>query len=173
MTELSDLALYDPSSLPPEVAVDQYHPMGDEFMRHLLGLQRAITTVSARLKPRQVAAAKLFHKGKTKVAIAEELGVHQMTIGKWFKLPDMHQLLTLLQHYAATLDGPREEQRRHLLWRVAVDNRDSDPRTAIAAVAEINRMDMNTHTRATGAGGPTTVNVVINQDQLPRTSLDG
>jgi hypothetical protein len=171
--ETHDLGTYDPNLLPADLVIDRYHPEGDAYMQNLRSVQQAVVAASGRLTPAQVRAAKLRHTGDDYTSIAKKIGKAPATVSKWLKHPDAVRLLTLLRHYASTLGGARVEQRKHMLWRIAVDAETDDPRTAIQALAEINRMDMNTHAIESGTAGSTTVNVVINQDQLPRTTLDG
>ena len=172
--ENTDLVLYDPHSLPPELAIDQYHPEGDAYMQSLRAIQRAVVAASAKLKPLQVSAVKMTHSGLSYTEIGKRLQRAQNTIARWLALPEAQQLLNLLRHYQSSMHGARQEQRKHMLWRIAVDNEQTDPRVAITAVAEMNRMEVAIHTVEAKANiTPTTVNIVINQDQLPRTTLDG
>lgn len=174
----NDTTLYDPNQLPDAVLVDKYHPHGDAFTTNLRNIQRAIVTASSKMRPKHVEVVKLYHTGihKSLTKIADHSKLHPSTVRKIVQSPDGLALLTLLRHYAAALEGPRVSQRKHILWRIAVDNEEDNPRIAIAAVAELNRMDMVQHQieSTPNPNGPAPmVNITINQDQLPRTTLDG
>ena len=69
------------------------------------------------------------------------------------------------------LDGPQEAQRAHFLWRIALANEKEDPRVAISAVAEINRMSHQRELFNTGNAGAGKLEINISA-ALTRTELD-
>ncbi len=127
--------------------MDASNPLADAFMKSVKQLQQAIVGVAALLKPKQVVAVKLHHSGVTNVAAANQLGVAALTIGHWLRLPDAVRLLSLLHHYHTAMEGPNEALRRNMLWRIAARLEEDEPRVAILALTEINRMAMNFHDR--------------------------
>lgn len=160
--------------LPPEALLDSNNPANDNYLREIAMLKRLIVSESKKLKPKHVEMVKKHHLNKTNVLIAEELGVAAGTVGKALKQKPALKLLALLRHLALMMDGPREGQRRNFLWRIAMRNELEDPRTAIAAVAEINKMthqDKQLELGSAGLGG-NVVQVVINNEQFPRGILD-
>jgi hypothetical protein len=158
---------YDPSLLPAGLE-DRYHPTADQYLQSIRRIQTAIVQHSSKLKPTQVTIAKLHHKGKNNTQIAEEVGKNPTTVAKTLKLREVQVLVGLLQHYTLAVDGPKEAVRRAMLWRIATDNEQVAPKTAIAAIAEINKME--------GVGlqnqAPAQTTIIINQETLPKTALD-
>ena len=172
--DMNALAEIDLDNIPAAILVDEYHPLGDEYTKNLQAIQRLIVAASAKLRPNQINAVKQHHSGSSNTLISDRLGVNPATVATWLKKPAAQELKNLLGFYAASVGGVRVDQRRHMLWCIAVDNQHQAPKTTVTAIAEINRMDMNVHTVNTAAPtGDTTVNVIINQDQLPKTALDG
>jgi len=55
-----------------------------------------------------------------------------------------------------------------MLWRIAIDNEKTDPKEATKAIAEMNRMEAEKN----GKTRPN-IEIIINNEMLPRTSLDG
>ena len=70
------------------------------------------------------------------------------------------------------VDGPSIAHRKAILNRIIVDNQKKAPKVATAAIAELNKMDVQQHNIENDTGGPQ-VNVTINQNVFPRTTLDG
>ena len=167
-----NLPTIDHTLLPPELVLDPKHPANDEYIRNAQNIQRAIVAVSKKLSPRAVQATKLKHKALPTREIAERLNVTPTTISKLTKSKDAKTLLTLLGYYASLVAGPHVAQRTAMLWRIATDNESKAPRTAIAALAELNKVDLAYKEMQTGANQKSPI-VVINQETLPRTVLDG
>jgi hypothetical protein len=55
-----------------------------------------------------------------------------------------------------------------MLWEIAVDNQDIEPKVSISSVAEINKMN---GTYSTGSKD-TAINITINNTLLPKGKLD-
>ena len=165
------LTLVDQEYLPPDLLLDETHPAADAFSKAARRIQQYIVATSAKLHPRHVQAVKLHHKGQRNVQIAETLRVTPPSIARWLKKPDALKLKSLLAHYQAHIDGPNLALRQHMLWRIAHNNEVTHPRTSIAALAEINRMNQHNDNPAqqNGSGG---VTIVINPNQFPRGALD-
>ena len=159
---------YDPDTLPAGVN-DQYHPTSDQYLRSIHRVQKAIVQQSSKLTPTQVKIAKLHHRGEKNVAIAREIERSPVTVSKALALGAVQTLIALLQHYQIAVDGPQEAVRRAMLWRIATDNEVPAPKTAIAAVVELNRMAGVGQANA----APAQTTIIINQDAMPRTTLDG
>ena len=159
---------YDQTKLPSGLD-DQYHPRSDQYLQAIHRIQKAIVQQTTKLPPVQVRIAKLHHKGECNAAIAREVGRAAATVAKTLELEGVQILVTLLQHYQVAVDGPQEAVRRAMLWRIAVDNEIPSPKTAISAVVELNRMAGVGQANA----APAQTTIIINQEAMPRTTLDG
>ncbi len=165
-----DLAQYDDSNLPADMALDPNHPASDPFIQSLQSIQKRIIA-QAQLMPRQHAeVVRLVHQGLSNEDIQNRTG--RKVIGTVMKKDASKRLLALLQHLSVAMGGATIAQRKNLLWRIAQREEYDGPRTSIAAIAELNKFDLadqaNATTRATAGG---TV-ITINQQILPRGKLD-
>ena len=66
------------------------------------------------------------------------------------------------------LDGPTQDHRKGLLFRIALDNEKEKPSVAITAITEINKMSGSYEQQ----GGGIVNNITINGELLPRGALD-
>ena len=148
-----------PQYLPPEALLDEHHPHNTGFFRQLNSIKRAMVTAQSHMKQKHVEIIKQASLGTRNKDIAEELGVHAATVGKVIRSEQGKELLTLIRHLSALNEGPSSEQRKRTLWEIVVDNQDDEPKTAIAAIAEMNKMD--------GIGKE------INATLFPKGALDG
>jgi hypothetical protein len=60
-----------------------------------------------------------------------------------------------------------------MLWRIAQANELDQPKTAIAAIAELNKVDLAFRDMETSANQQQAPIIILNQESLPRTALDG
>jgi len=160
--------------LPPEALLIPNHPANDDYLRDVAMLKRLIVTSSNKMTPKHVEMVKKYHLGKRKVDIATEMNVTAATVGRATTSENGKKLLALLKHLALLIEGPRDGQRRHFLWRIALANELKDPRVAISAVAEINKMTHQDKALELGGNslGGNVVQIVINNDNFPRGALD-
>ena len=165
------LSLVEHENLPPELLLDENHPSADAFARSARSIQQFIVSTSAKLHAKHVQAVKLQHRGQSSTRIAETLNVTAPSVRRWLNKPAAIKLKSLLNHYQAHIDGPNNALRQHMLWRIARNSELDDPRTSIAALAEINRMNQHNDNPAqqNSSGG---VTIVINPNQFPRGALD-
>lgn len=78
----------------------------------------------------------------------------------------MHRMNTLKVHQG----GPTKDMRRNMLWRIAVDNQEDDPKESTKALSEIGKLD---DPKEGGSGGGFgTINVIISSDVLKKGPLD-
>jgi len=153
----------------PEVLSDPYHYANDEFVKNTIALKKEIARAMINLTPNQRYTVKETVKGVPQSDIAAELGVSASTISTSLKKTKVNAVLNMLMHYELMLDAPLEFQRKNMMWRIAVDNEKSKPKVAISAIDTLNKM---TKTYATEQNGVGTVNIVINNANLPRGVLD-
>jgi len=156
----------------PEELLDHEDPANDRYFKHLQSLRALTQCAASALRPRQAEVARLHHRGKSNKDIAQQLGYSATRVSILLtQHPGVREYVRLLGQHDATVAGPSVELRKNVLWRIAANSETRDPGIAIAALRELNRMDGSlVHTNAMQA--PTTVNIQINQDVMPRTALD-
>lgn len=171
--ELADT--FHDECIPPDMLLDD-HPLNDEYLRQIEQLKRRIVKHSHTLRPAQLRAVKLRHQGYSNIVIAEKLNRSPSSISATLGKDNCVQLLAMLRYLALALEGPQESQRRAMLWRIAEANEEDDPRCAISAIAEINRMSHNERqlqALLTNGAGTNRIEIVVQSPALARTTLDG
>lgn len=164
----------EPHFLPtPENVMSSANPLRDHVLHDIQQTKQAILVQSQCMKPLHVEIVKRTHAGDSKKAIAEALGTTTATIAKTLRSEEGQKLTVLLMQLTLLMEGPLELQRRHMLWRIACDNEIENPKVAIAAIAEMNKVDYQKACLEKGVTGAGTVEIVINANQLPRGALDG
>jgi len=169
-----DLVPYDSELIPPEFLLDDFHPANDEYLRQQELVQKKLVSHSQNMKPNHVKAVKLHFKGLTNVEIAEKLSLAESTVSQIINRDDAKRLKALLAYYQIGIEGPNEAQRKNMLWRMAIVNEAERPTVSKECIAELNRMDNAAkQLDLTKQGNNNTINIVINNDILPRGALDG
>jgi DNA-binding CsgD family transcriptional regulator len=155
----------------PEELLDHEDPANDRYFRHLSRLRAHVNVTSAKLQPRQVQAARLHVAGHTNKEIAEKLKYTPDTISKLVhNTPKVQELISLFRQVNAFIDGPNTAVRKNMLWRIAANSEQRDPGISITALKELNKLD-GSYANDQVLQAPQ-VTIVINQDLLPKTSLD-
>ena len=154
--------------LPEEIQLDEYHPDNHIFMEDIKSIQRAIVAQSATMKPWHVEAVKLRMSKMTNKEIAVQLDHSDGGVSQALNSPSAVQLRKMLDHHATLLAGPNAALRNRILWEIVVDNQDDEPKVAISAIQEMNKMD-GTYS---AAGAPSEIKISINNHILPRGKLD-
>ena len=163
-----DLTEIDSQLLPAEFLVDPYSPVGDRFYKRLNILKLKIVAASADLvRDRHIEVVKFHFVGRSRDEICELTGYGKGTVGQILKREDACRLLNLMRLLSLTESGPTEMQRKDLLWRIAVDSEKMEPRVAIAAIGEINRMEMGG-----GVDGGGNLTVIVQNNVLGKGPLD-
>lgn len=107
--------------------------------------------------------------------------MHPQTVGKILKSDDAKRLKGLLIEYRNINQGVTAIQRESLLWRIALSNEELDPKTSISAIAEINRMKVDTDAaqakieerkNSTSTGEQPQVIIQLADPRLKPTALD-
>ncbi len=160
--------------LPPDLLLDMTHPATSVYMSNVAMLKRRILEQSCGMSPLHIEVAKLAHKGMKHVKIADRVEVVASTVGNILKRPQTRRLSALMQHLSMAIDGPRESQRKFELWSMFLDNKKDDPRVAISAMAEYNKMCNNRESIDAGlvGGANNKIEIIINNELMPRTVLD-
>ena len=166
--------LLDTDMLPPELLLDTTHPSNDQYVKDSQSIRRLITSISAKLPAKTIQICKLVHQGTPNQEIARRLSLTPTTISKHKNAPDSKKLLAAMSYYASHTAGPHLGLRINMLWRIAQKNEIPNPRVAISALSEINKVEIafKQMTSDTTNGNGNQPLVVINQTALPRTTLD-
>ena len=164
----NNLTIPDADYLPPELLLDTHHPANSSYMQNLNGIRRIIVSKTQTMKLWHVKAVKMQAQGKSNIEIATAFKKTPATVSQTLLRKDAKELRATLQHYNIAMDGPNDAHRRRMLWEIAVDNQDIEPKVSISSIAEINKMNQ---TYATGAKD-TSINITINNSLLPKGKLD-
>ena len=158
----------DGTHLPPEFLLDKYHPRNDAYFADLTMTRKRINSHKNLMKPLAAAAVYMHISGKNYRDISARLNIGPTTISKYVNSPDGKRLRALINHHQQQVDGPNDEHRKAILYRIVVDNEALDPAVAITAIKEINKMSGTYESTGTG----NVINIQINQDLMPKGALD-
>lgn len=128
----------------PELEESVYNPANDEFKRTLHSIKGQIRHLTVKMRPRHAMMIKINMAEKSFAQTARRLKCTPQTVSNVWHSPDGVKLRNLLQHHAQLIDGVTAIEREQLLWRIALNNEDINPRTSVAAIAEINKMKADT-----------------------------
>jgi len=162
-----NLVAYTDELLPPELLLDSNHPANDQYIKDISNLKRMIVSHSQSMHPKTVQMCKLAHVGLAHTEIAKKLKCANGTVGKHVNSDKGQRLLALLSHLKMGIQGPNEAQRINMLWRISRENEESQPKTSISAIAEINRMTITDVSIA-----PQQTTIIVNQTMFPKGDLD-
>ena len=155
--------------IPKELVNDVYHPGNDPYMQVQKAVEAEIVDISMGMEPLHIEIAKMRVKGMSNKDIGKSLRKSQNTIAKIRKLPSVIRLESYLNELRRFNDGPSAEIRKAMLWRIAKDNEQKDPKEATKALAELNKMNAPKG----GHTGIGTINIVVQNAALQKGSLDG
>ena len=166
----SPILTYDSSKLPDVILANPNHPSADAYIKDLKVVQQQIVDQSLAMDKKTVLAAKAYHTGKNYTDIAKAIGRSAQWSAKAIKTEPAQRLIALLAYYQEAVDGPNEAQRRAMAWRIAVANEHNQPKTSLAALETMNKMDALEREAKNNSSG--NVTVIINQQQMPKGALD-
>tara|TARA_R110000737_G_C14484633_1_gene469153 strand:+ start:72 stop:632 length:561 start_codon:yes stop_codon:yes gene_type:complete len=160
--------------MPIEDFLDRHHPQNDQYVRGVEHVQNQIVHQSSKLRPKQVQILKTLFLGLNYVKTAARHNTTAITVSRLAKSEDGARLLKLLQYHLTLLEGPNLAQRRNMLWRIGQENELVDPKVTISAVSELNKMTYKEWEQTNPQHSTQTpvVQININQDLLPKTTLD-
>ena len=140
-----ELQLYeDGEPAPVELDDSVYNPANDEFKRTLHALQNGVRRLAVKTTPRYAMIARVSLASNSNTEIAKRVRCHPTTVGKALRDPIVMEIRKKLIHINTLLSGSTAIEREQLLWRIAMKNEDIDPKTSISAIAEINKMKVDT-----------------------------
>jgi hypothetical protein len=156
------------AALPIELEVDKYHPDNYGFMKQVRRVEDMMVVQSNLCRTQDVPLIKSHFMGKTTKEIAKLHRKSGEVVRSALKRPESLRLLRIMRHHAALWEGPTIEMRVRGLTEIWVDNQQDDPRVAISAIAEMNKMQ--------GVGKEKfdpDINITINANMFPKGALDG
>lgn len=128
----------------PDLDDSVYNPKNDEFKRVTAALHRQINHLTLTMLPRHAMVARLAITNINKNDIAKKTRLSPQTVYTILKRPEVKRLMSAIVQLRAMYDGVSSIEREQLLWRIALNNEEFNPRTSIAAIAEINNMKTDT-----------------------------
>lgn len=168
MLMTNSMTIPDPKHLPPEMLLDVHHPANADYMKNINSIKRTIVARTMSMDPKHVDIVKRKINGARHVDIAEAVKRTPVNIGTVLKRKDAQELRALLEHFNMAIDGPNDAHRRRMLWEIAVDNKEMEPKVSISSIVEINKMNGTYNT----AAKDTAINITINNALLPKGALD-
>ena len=112
--------------------------------------------------------AKAYHSGLSTKDNAERHQIKPTSVYGILQRPEVVALLDLMSHYAALWEGPTLQERKRMIWEIAVDNQKTDPRTTLQAHKELNVMEGV----GRDANTPTEIKITIDSGTFKPTVLD-
>lgn len=158
----------NPELTPRDLVNDAYYIGNDHFIKQQIAVNQEIQEHIQEMEPLESKVAKLYSQGKAIGQIAKEVGKRRQAIDEIVKTMPVKHLVHLYQCLELHRDGPNEIVRKQMLWRIAVNNQEIDPKESIKALAELNKMAAPKGGTAGGA-----VQIIINNAVMPRGALDG
>lgn len=153
---------------PLVVAEDEYYPPNEYSAQKEFEIKTQIVQLSKDMEPWQANACKRYAHGDAINAISKDL---KKSFGRVKTALSEHNAMLVVELWRAVItyqEGPNEAQRKAMLWRIARDNEKCAPKEARGAIEAINRM-IEAKNGRTG----NRIEIVINNELLPRTKLDG
>ena len=167
---VSDYA--DPEEhLPVEMLVNPDHPSNEQFYADLAHIKRAVIAAQNKLRPMQRHAVLLHRQGLNNTEVAKKIDTTPVTVGKWLKSKEAVRYQAVMDHHQQMLDGPQFDHRKNILYRIALEQMKSQPKTSISAIQEINKMS-GVYAENAAGGFSGDINISINGELMPRGALD-
>ena len=158
---------------PVQNFLDEHHPANDTYLQSVEHVERQLMHASSLLRPKQVKMMKSVFQGMNYTETAKFHGASAQHVSQTAKSPHGARLLKLMTYHLQLLEGANLGQRRSMLWRIAQDNEQLQPKTSIAAVESLNKMTFKEweqkNPQNQQKGNTTTI---IIGDSMPRTVLD-
>ena len=168
---VSDYA--DPDEhLPVEMLLNPEHPSNEQFYQDLAHIKRAVIAAQNRLRPMQRHAVLLHRQGLNYTEVAKKIDTTAITVSKWIKSKEAVRYQATMDHHQQMLDGPQFDHRKNILYRIAMEQMKSQPKTSISAIQEINKMSGVYQSDGQFANNSGTINIQINGELMPKGALD-
>ena len=156
--------------LPPEALLDPDHPNNDPYIQNVKCLERLITAQVKQFTPRQLQIVRMFNAGQKPKDIALQLKCSRQMVYAHTTSDKGKRLISLMRRHLAAVEGPNTAQRRAMVWRIAKDNEQDNPKTSIQAINTLNDMEKYLYEQQNPEQEQAPVQIIINN--LPQTPLD-
>lgn len=154
--------------LPPSLEHEDTFYGHSDYESLVKSVKRDIFELGSNMDGWKAQACRKYAEGDSINRISKDIGKSFNTIKKAFEFdPDCRNLVHYWKCLKDLEDGPSKSARKYELWGIAMRNRESNPRDAKGAIAELNRMDEEQS--ALGGGK---IEIVIDTSKLPRGDLD-
>ena len=153
---------------PLVVVDDKYYPDNEYSKQQEFALKEQILTLTKTVEPWEAETARRFAYGETANAITKVTKKQHKLVIACLNMQAVQDLIALWQAVIVYQQGPNEMQRKNMLWRIAIDNEKLDPKETIKAIAEMNRMEDSKR-----GVGHNRIEIIINNETMPSTALDG
>ena len=154
----------------------EYNPANDAYLAMTQHLQGRLMVCAKQLRPSHLAIAKLADAGLKNKDIAERVRLAPESVCNILKKPLVREVRELMTKYSMLVAGSTQAMRDAMLYRIAVRNEISDPKVAISAIAEMNKLVHNerVHQLNQKQGGTSqqTIIVQLGDPRLKPSALD-
>jgi hypothetical protein len=116
-------------------------PNVDPYDEDLRQTTEILTRIGTQMRPKHRLICDNFVKGLTAKQICEKLRTTRPTIKNALESDIGQRYIATLQSMKVLQNGPSEQSRIAMLWRIAVKNEDVNPRVAIQAIETMNKQD--------------------------------
>jgi hypothetical protein len=162
------LADISPNQVPEALTNDRYYVGNAECARKETEIKEEIYAIAKDMDPLEVEFSRRYAGGETVNALQKTLKKTRRDLNQFLETARVVRLIGYFQHLNLYMEGPNQIIRRNMLYRIAVDNEKLDPKETIKAISELNKMDQSA--RGTSSSD---INIVINNETMPRGNLDG
>ena len=128
-------------TVPNELLLDTYNPANREFTQSVNHIKNLLVTKERQCRHRHTQVAKDHFNGLSNADNAKKNKVSTPTVYSILKRPEIIELVDLLRHYSGLWDGPNIQERKRILWEIAADNKELDPRVAMQALDQLNKLE--------------------------------
>lgn len=142
----NELTLYDNEEYTEPTLDDSvFNPANNEYRKTTRSLRRMIAHLAITMRPKHAMIAKYLAIGQLNNAqIAKKMRCDPATVAHTKKRQDAREMMGYIRELQILTAGTQAIDREMFLWSIAMREQEVDPRTAIAAVAEINKMRTDT-----------------------------
>jgi hypothetical protein len=151
----------------PELALDEYNPENQEYHQKTRRYKQLMVAQQAKCRAHHIEVAKQHHLGTRNGEIANNLSLSAGTVTAILKRPEVAHLVDLLRLFGGHMSGPTLDHKRHILWRITLDNEKKDPKTSLQAIDQMNKMD-GVYTQKVDLD----VRITIDDGKFKKTALD-
>jgi hypothetical protein len=120
--------------------LDTVEPL-DPYYREVTHLQSKLASIRARTTHKRMSIISALLRGERKTDIVKSLRTSFATISLAMKDPDCQNYVAAYMRSTRLRQGPTLEARGSMLWRIALREEVTSPRTSIAAIDALNKQE--------------------------------